>query len=408
MKGFYFGRVFFHALKALAGQKGKTVLMMLGTAVGIMLLSGVVGLSRGVEKRIEEIMSFMGPRSGMIFAGGGRLQSAGGRAGSGATLKAQDIEILREKAGHQAIFSASIRRETVPVKYEGQTTDSSIFAVDPDFSIVSDWGLDAGEPLDSYNEKSMTRVCLLGATLAKNLFMDDDPIGKKILISKVPFTVKGLLAAKGTNTMGMDMDDCAWIPLSTGMRRVFHIQNLRAIRFKVREGFEIPAVKEEITRILMENHKIKKDDEMDFEIRTPDFIAKRIMEMTRTTRLVGYSLAIVALLVGGIVLMNILLLSVSERVPEIGLKRALGATKRDIFIEFLSEAVAVSILGMLLGLVLGFIPILLLPKFMPMLPMAFSFKSITYGFLFSFGVGVFFGVQPAKRASELTPIEALR
>ncbi|HNQ78860.1 MAG TPA: ABC transporter permease [Acidobacteriota bacterium] len=401
-------RIFGHAVRALADQKGKTILMMLGTAVGIMLLTGVVGLSRGVEKRIEEVMAFMGPRSGMVFAGGGRLQSAGARAGSGSTLKLQDVETLRNKLSDRAVFSATLRREGVQVKYEGQAWETAVFAVDPDFPIVSDWAIAAGEPLDYHDEKSLARSCLIGATVARNLMIEDDPLGKKILINRIPFTVKGVLEAKGTNTMGMDMDDCVWTPLSTGMRRIFHATSIRMVRFKVREGYSIPEVREEVERILKEAHKIKEGEEIDFTIRTPDFIAKRIMEMTRTARLVGYSLAIVALLVGGIVLMNILLLSVSERVPEIGLKRAVGATANDIFLEFIMESVSVSVLGMLLGIILGFIPLLLLPRLMPMLPMAFSFKSLTYGFIFSAAVGIFFGVQPAKRASRLTPIEALR
>jgi putative ABC transport system permease protein len=408
MTGLKLFRVFRHSLRALSDQKGKAFLMMLGTAVGIMLLTGVVGLSRGVEKRIEDMMAFFGPRSGMIFSGGGRLQSASGRTGSGATLKMQDLEALRTKESEKAIFSTAIRRENIPVRYENQTTDTSVFAVDPDFAVVSEWETAGGEPLDSDDEKSMNRVCLLGSTLARNLFFEDDPIGKRILINKVPFKVKGLLATKGSNPMGMDMDDCAWIPLQTGMRRVFHVDNIGMIRFKIREGFSIASAKNDIDSLLRDRHKIKENEDADYMIRTPDFIAQRISSMTRTTRLAGYALAIIALIVGGVVLMNILLLSVSERIPEIGLKRALGATEKDIFMEFLSEAVAVSLMGMLLGIVMGVAPVLLLPKFMPMLPMAFSFKAFTYGFIFSFAVGVFFGVQPARRASKLTPIEALR
>jgi putative ABC transport system permease protein len=408
MKGLKLLRIFFHALNALSGQKGKAFLMMLGTAVGIMLLTGVVGLSKGVENKIEDAMKFFGPRSGMIFSGGGRLQSASARAGSGATLKLQDLEALRDKESDKAIFSTTIRRQTVPVRYENQTTDTSIFAVDPDFAMVSDWQTASGEPLDSYDEKSMNRVCLLGSTLARNLFFDDDPIGKRVLINRVPFKVKGLLATKGTDPRGMDMDDCAWIPLQTGMRRVFHVDNIMMIRFKVREGFGITQTRDEIDRILRDRHKIKENEETDYMIRTPDFIAQRIGGMTRTTRLAGYALAIIALIVGGVVLMNILLLSVSERVPEIGLKRAIGATEKDIFFEFLSESVAVSIMGMILGILMGVLPVLLLPKLMPQLPMAFSFRAVSYGFIFSFAVGVFFGVQPARRASKLTPIEALR
>jgi putative ABC transport system permease protein len=408
MKRSKFFRILIHSIKALLNQKVKTILMMLGTAIGIMLLSGVMGLSKGVELRIEEVMKFFGPRSGVIFSGGGRLQTASGRASSPSVLKLKDVETLRNNLGEKAIFSAVIRREGIQVKYEDQIFDTTIFSSDPDFLATFEWFTKEGEPIDFTDEKIIGRVCLLGSTVAKNLFFDENPIGKKILINKIPFKVKGILQEKGTSPMGQDMDDCIWIPLSTGMKRVFNIDYIRAIRFKVREGYDLLKVRDEIAENLRKLHRIKEGEEEDFQIRTPERIAERIKEMTKTARMVGFALSIVALIVGGIVLMNILLLSVSERVPEIGLKRAIGAKERDIFLEFLMESISVSFFGMLLGVLLGFIPVNLLPKFLPDLPMAFSLKAFTYGIIFSFLVGLFFGVQPARKASKLTPIEALR
>jgi putative ABC transport system permease protein len=403
-----FYRLFKHSINAVFGSKSKAILMMLGTAIGIMLLTGVVGISKGVENRIDEVMKFMGPRTGMIFAGGGRMTTAGGRAAAQTTLKVEDLEALRTRFWDKAVFSAAIPRDDVFIKYMTQNSQTTIFAVDPEFAIVSDWEIEEGEPIDSYDVKNIARVCILGATVVKNIFQDEDPIGKKILIKDIPFRVKGVLKSKGTNPGGFDMDDCIWIPLSTGMRRVFNIDNLRVLRFKVRQEYDINEVKTEIRNLLNERHKIKQGQDSDFQIRTPDFIAKRIRDMTKTIRLGGLALSVVALIVGGMVLMNILLLSVSERIPEIGLKRAIGAKRKDIFLEFLSESIAVSLCGMILGVFLGLIPVFLLPKVMPMIPMAFTFNSFLYGFLFSLVLGVFFGVQPARRASKLEPVEALR
>lgn len=408
MKPKSFVRLLIHSFEAILSSKGKAILMMLGTAVGIMLLSGVVGISRGVEKRIEEVMKFVGPRTGIIFAGGGRLTGASGRTGSGATLKLDDLNALRNSLSDRAVFSGAIRRDGFSLKYGSQATESQIFAGDTEFLIVNEWEIDSGEPIDNDDVRNVKRVCILGITAVKNLFMDEDPIGKRILINNIPFEVKGIFKPKGTNPMGFDLDDIVFIPLSTGMKRVFHTDSIRVIRFKVREGFDLTNVQEEIRGVLNQRHKIKEGEPSDFDIRTPLFIANRINEMTKTIRLGGYVLALVALFVGGIVLMNILLLSVSERIKEIGLKRAIGATQKDIFVEFLLESITVSLLGMALGVIFGLLPIFLLPKIMPMIPMAFTVKVFLYGFLFSLLVGIFFGVQPARRASKLTPIEALR
>ncbi len=165
---------------------------------------------------------------------------------------------------------------------------------------------------------------------------------------------------------------------------------------------------DQITQLLRQRHRIVPPEQDDFRIITPDFIAQRVQSMARTTELVGAALAFVALLVGGVVLMNILLLSLSERVPEIGLKRALGARQRDILVEFLSESVLVSLFGMILGVLLGLVPVLLIPRLFPMMPMAVSWKTFAYAALFSTGVGLLFGVQPARRAAKLNPVEALR
>jgi len=396
------------AAGALWSQKGKAFLMMLGTAVGIMLLTAVVGLSAGVEKRINEIMNTFGPRSMMVRAGGGQMMGMGGRAASGSTLKLDDVAAVRAQLADKAVVAALIIQDDTPIKAGDQSTQTDVMACDPNFPQAFDWYVASGEPIDDDDESSMARVCVLGTTVAKNLFPDQDPVGQHLLVNKVQFTVKGVLASRGTNTMGFDLDDRMWIPLSTGMRRLFHMDSVRTIRINVRQAKDVGPVGEELTALLRERHRISPGEDDDFTIRTPDWIAQRIRGMSRTTELVGGALAAVALIVGGVVLMNILLLSVSERIPEIGLKRALGAGRRDIFMEFLTESVLVSLLGMALGVLLGLIPVFVIPKLFPMMLMAVTWKTFAYAALFSSTVGAVFGVQPARRAAKLDPVEALR
>lgn len=396
------------AAGALWSQKGKAFLMLLGTAVGIMLLTAVVGLSAGVEDRINQIMTAFGPRSIMVTAGGGQIMGGGGRSASSSTLKLEDAAFIANRLSDRAIVSAGINSGNVPLKAGDQNSQTSVMASDPNFPQAYDWYVASGNPLDVDDERSMARVCVVGTTVAKNLFGDQDPMGQRLLINKVQFTVKGVLASRGTNSMGFDMDDRLWIPLSTGMRRVFHQDYISIVRLNVRPGEDVTAVSDEITALLRVRHHIQPTEDDDFRLRTPDFIAQRVRSMARTTELVGGALAAVALIVGGVVLMNILLLSVSERVPEIGLKRALGAGQRDIFMEFLAESVLVSLMGMALGVLLGLVPVFVIPKLFPTMPMAVSWKTFVYAALFSSVVGAVFGVQPARRAAKLDPVEALR
>jgi putative ABC transport system permease protein len=397
-----------HAAGALWSQKAKAFLMMIGTAVGIMLLTAVVGLSAGVQQRIDQITAFFGPRSIMVGAGGGQLHGVGGRAEAGTTLKLQDAQAIEAQYGYEAVVAPGIFSGDANVKAGGVGTQTHVVCSTPDYSEAFDWYVQEGEPIDSDDERSMARSAVLGTTVATNLFGTEDPIGKHIFINNVPFVVKGLLTSKGTSAMGFDMDDRIWIPLSTGMNRLFHQDYIRFIRLKVRPDYKVASVVDQITQLLRQRHRIVPPEQDDFRIITPDFIAQRVQSMARTTELVGAALALVALLVGGVVLMNILLLSLSERVPEIGLKRALGARQRDILVEFLSESVLVSLFGMILGVLLGLVPVLLIPRLFPMMPMAVSWKTFAYAALFSTGVGLLFGVQPARRAAKLNPVEALR
>lgn len=396
------------AAGALWSQKLKSALMFLGTAVGIMLLTAVVGLSRGVQDRIQQALRFFGPTGIMLWTGGGMSRGMAGRSLSASGLKTPDLEAIRGRFADRAVITAGVRVESSNVKYGSAETRSMISGVDDQWPQGWDWFVEMGEPIDEEDVRSLARVCVLGTTAAQTLFGEEDPLGKSIVVNTVRFRVKGVLASRGTNQMGFDMDDRILIPITTAMRRLNNRDSFDMVRLKVRDEKNMKPVAEELTALMRERHRITPPEPDDFRVRTPDFIVQRITEMTRTTQYVGAALAAIALLVGGVVLMNILLLSVSERTPEIGLKRALGARQRDIFVEFVVESVLVSLVGMLLGVALGVVPILLLPKAFPMIPMALSWHTFAYASIFAILVGLVFGVQPARRAAKLDPVEALR
>ena len=397
-----------HAAGALWSQKLKSLLMFLGTAVGIMLLTAVVGLSQGVQERIRQALDFFGPKAIMLWSGGGQQRGAGGRSASSSGLKAEDLAALKVRFSDRAVLSALVRVDALAVKRGSADTRSRIAGVDEVWPEAQDWYVDRGDPIDEEDVLALGRVAVLGVTTVRNLFGDEDPLGEFITINTVRFRVKGVLASRGTNAMGFDMDDQILVPVSTAMRRLENQDHYDMVRLKVRDPRDLQVVADELTEVMRARHHIVPPEPDDFRVRTPDFLVQRIREMTRTTQYVGAALAVIALVVGGVVLMNILLLSVSERTPEIGLKRALGARERDVFTEFLAESVLVSLVGMVLGVALGLVPILLLPRLFPMIPMALSWKTFLYASLFSTLVGLVFGVQPARRAARLKPVEALR
>ena len=253
----------------------------------------------------------------------------------------------------------------------------------------------------------MARVCVIGRTIQRELFGDRNPIGERIYINQVALTVKGVLQQRGTSAMGGDFDTRVLVPITTAMRRVMNVDYVGAIRIVTRDPALMPQQAEAIRQLIHDRHGINPAEEDDFRIVTAEIIAELARGTSRTLSLLLVALAALSLIVGGVVLMNILLISVAERTQEIGLRRAVGATRGDIFAQFVAESLAVTVLGMVLGSLVGLGASAALPRFTPIMAVP-SWEPFALALAFALLVGTFFGVQPARRAARLHPVEALR
>ncbi len=392
-------------MRALGANKLRTFFMMVGTLIGIAALIVIMAMGQGAEQKVMKKVSVFGERAVMVMVGGQRGPM--GPQANVTTLTQGDVEAVREQVTGIEAMSPTVMRRNMSIKVGGAQTQAMVFAVEPDWHEAWDWYAREGETISAEDMASMARVCVLGTSLADTLFGDENPIGKFIQIGSVRFLVKGVLTARGSSPMGTDMDNRALIPLTTGLRRLFNQDYLSQIRLKLKDAGQLEQVAVQIRTILHDRHHITPPEEDDFRVFTAVEIAKMIRGVSGTFSWLLTALAAISLLVGGIVLMNILLVSVSERTGEIGLRRALGATRRDIFIQFLAESLTITLLGMLSGSVLGWIVALLVRNFTPM-PIMVSWEPFILAGMVSLLVGLIFGIQPARRAAGLEPVQALR
>jgi putative ABC transport system permease protein len=397
-------RIAREGLTALGTSKLRTFFMMAGTIVGVAALTVVMAIGAGTERMVMKRVSVFGFRAIMVIAGGGSTLTP--PQGDVVTLTLADAEAIREIAGIEIATPTAMKRG-VAVKAGAVQTQTTVFAVEPDWHEAWEWYARSGEQTSAEDVTEMARVCLLGATPAHDLFGPVDALGQYVQIGNVRFLVKGVLESKGTSPMGTDMDNRAVIPLTTGMRRLFNQDHLAQIRIKVKDPNDLEAIGTKVRALLHERHHITPPQEDDFQVRTAADVAKLVRGISGTLSTLLTALAGLSLLVGGVVLMNILLISVSERVPEIGLRRTLGGRERDIFTQFLTESLAVTLLGMLVGSALGWGASAALSAFTE-LPVTLSWRPFALAVASSLAVGLFFGIQPARRAARLRPVEALR
>lgn len=396
------------SFRALMANKTRSALTMLGIIIGVGAVIMMFAIGSGANRQISDRFSSMG--SNMIMVRPGAGQGPGGvRGGSVNTLSVEDaIAIGRECDA--VSYAAPVYGGNAQIVYGNQNWSTGVTGTTPDYLFVRDWSIESGTVFTEQDVRSATKVCVIGQTIVENLFGDEDPIGKTIRIKSVPVVVVGVLGTIGANAMGRDEDDLVLVPVSTAQRRLFSSPwagSVSNIMIKAGSADLLDAAQEQVESLLRMRHRIRPGETDDFSVRNLAQMVENAKSATRILTLLLTAVAGVSLLVGGIGIMNIMLVSVTERTREIGIRMALGAKTIDIRLQFLVEALMLSLAGGFIGILLGVAGAMVISKGFGW-AVEISTFSIVLAFGFSALVGVSFGYYPAWRASLLNPIEALR
>jgi len=399
------------ALRSLRVNKLRTALTMLGIIIGVGAVIAMVAVGAGAQARVAEQIQSLG--SNLIIVLSGSTTSGGIRLGHGTQLTITEDDaaaIAREVAAVQV--AAPSMRGTAQVVYGNLNWSTVIQGVTVDYAEARDWPVVTGRGVSPEDVDGAVKVAVLGQTTAQNLFGDAPPEGQIIRIKKVPFTVVGMLARKGQSSWGQDQDDIILIPLSTAKKKVLgaSLANPRAvgaISIKIRPGEDMPEAESQIRALLRQRHRLQPYQDDDFWLRNLSEVLQTQEESSRVMTYLLAAIASVSLLVGGIGIMNIMLVSVTERTREIGLRMAVGARRRDILAQFLVEAVTLSLIGGTIGIVLGVGGSEAISRFAEWRTLVPP-EAVALAFGFAAAIGIFFGFYPARKAARLDPIEALR
>jgi putative ABC transport system permease protein len=390
---------------SLAAHKLRTFLMMISTMVSVLALTVILSIEKGTQIEVTKRVESFGTRLVKINAGGGKGYTK--PLPNVTTLTMEDAEAIRSSLSGWDIVTSVAQRNNISTKAGDKQSMASIYAVDADWHEAMNWPAAEGEGISDDDVATLAHICVLGAGLAKNLFGNENPIGSNIDIGNVRFRIKGVLVRHDVSPGGEDENIRAVVPLTTGLRRLYNQDHLSYIRVRTKNADQVPAMAKEIRLFLHERHNIVPPQEDDFSIVTAGEVAEAARGISLTLTRLLIALAGLALLVSGVVMMNILLLGVSQRKSEIGLRRATGATRRDVFTQFLCESLTVTLFGAVVGSFLGWVVSNLLLNFTK-LKIAISWEPFAIAMVCSLVIGVFFGVLPARRAARLNPVEALR
>jgi putative ABC transport system permease protein len=397
------------ALRALIVNKMRSSLTMLGIIIGVSAVIAMIAVGSGAKARIAEQIASMG--SNLLIVLSGSSTSGGMRWGSGTvpTLTVDDSKAILSEIPSVRYVAPNLAG-VAQVIYGNQNWSTNINGTTPEVLDIREWPVASGRAFTQQDVDGATKVCLLGKTVADNLFGGIDPIGQVVRIKKVPFTVVGVLGSKGQTTFGQDQDDTIFVPLTTAQKRLFGQQfpgMVRVIAVQAKEADLMKEAEDQITALLKQRHRIQQNQDNDFTVRNLTEVMASAEQSANVMSLLLGAIASISLIVGGIGIMNIMLVSVTERTREIGIRIAVGAKSRDILLQFLIESLILSLIGGFLGIVIGIAGTYILSTFTQW-PTLLSVKAILLAFFFAGSVGVFFGFYPARKASLLDPIEALR
>ena len=395
---------FLMAWASLIANKMRSILTMLGIIIGVAAVIALVSIGNGVKQDIQNSISSLGSNLLMVMPGAPRTPGVRPSQGSMKSLKVSDYQAISKLDGVKA--ASPYTANSYVTIYQSKNWTTTVSGVSSNFQDVNNWTMAEGRFISSKNVENRERVAVVGQTVVKNLFAGEDPVGKEIRVKNIPFRVIGVLNSKGNGTMGNDQDDVIFIPYTTAMERVEGVDYLRMVYVVASDDNGIDRLQSDIENLLRVRHSIKDTNLDDFNIQNMKSIMETMEQTTGTLTLFLGAVAAISLVVGGIGIMNIMLVSVTERTREIGIRKALGATYFVIVTQFLIEAVVISLMGGLIGIALGIGASKLIGLASGM-STVISIPTIILSFAFSMAIGLVFGIYPARKAAKLNPIDAL-
>lgn len=401
-----FKECFLMAFTALYANKLRSLLTMLGIIIGVGAVIAMVSVGMGVRSNVQESIASLGSNMLIVSPGSSNRSGPRGAAGSMRTLKYEDAQAIASKVRNIENISPSVS-SSYQIVNGNQNWNSSVQGVTPEYMNIKSLTVGSGSFITADNLKKRERVAVIGTTVAENLFGEENPVGKNIRVNNQPFRIIGLLESKGQSSMGQDQDDVVIIPLTTAQERMLGITYVQSISVQVKEAAYMDQVQEDIETLLRQRHKIVGDKEDDFHVRNLTSLMETMTQTTTMITLLLGSVAGISLVVGGIGIMNIMMVSVTERTREIGIRKALGATFSNIMMQFLIESVVIGVIGGLIGIGVG-CGLSYVIAGVGGFTTVITWQPIFVSFTFSVGIGLLFGILPARKAAKLDPIEALR
>ncbi len=395
------------ALRSLSKNKMRTFLTMLGIIIGVASVIAMLAIGQGSKESIQAQISSLGTNLLTVFPSASMTGGVRQEAGTSIRMTIDDYKAVATRCP-AVMYSTPTVRVSGQLIAGSQNWRTSVWGVNPDYFNIRNLTIQSGDEFTTADDHSAAKVCVIGQTVSTNLFgQGADPVGRQLRIGTIPFRVVGLLTAKGQNAFGQDQDDIVIAPFTTVQERMMTVAYIGSIMVSATTEKMIPEATDEITQVLKERHHLGPSEDPDFTIRSQADIANAASATASILTILLASIASISLLVGGIGIMNIMLVSVTERTREIGIRMGVGARGRDVLLQFLIEALMISLIGGVLGVGLGFLTSEVIAGIMKW-PVTITLESIILSFLFSTAIGIFFGWYPARKAASLNPIDALR